>query len=388
MRDENIKKGLVVFVMAVLLLPFIQACFPFITSGKLQGYFTNAGDIDLSWKNWFDGSYRDNKSNYLNDHVGFRPDLLRLNSQIDFSLFQKSNYGGTTPGKDDYLFYTDYIDAYYGRDAVDYNILKERMIKFKALQGALARRGKTLVLVYAPCKAWYCPEYIPSGMKEPRGSHNNYEMSVAIGDSLGIDQIDFNAWFLSMRKTTKEILYSRQGIHWTNYGAILGGDSIIKYIEHTRHIHMAHPQWNRVIHTTAARRPDNDMGDILNLIFPLVSDTFCYPELTYTNDTAITKPNCLYIGDSYNINLLTTGIIQNTDAQWELWFYWKKIFNDSNWDKDVEHPKIADYDWKTAIDNTDCIVMMYTPKNTKYLGDGFIEQAYDYYCGSKNPTKN
>jgi SGNH hydrolase-like domain, acetyltransferase AlgX len=377
------KKGLLVFGFIILWLPYLNHRLEIIDSGKLQGYFTNAPDDTFTVNGWFEGTYQTKVNNYYNDHIGFRPDLLRLNSQIDFTLFRKLAYGGTTLGSDGYLFYDNYIQAYKGWDYVGYDSLHTRMAKLKRIQDTLAHLGKSLIMVYAPCKAWYCSERLPYSLA-PYGKHNNYKTDFRIGDSLGINQVDFNSWFLAMKDTTREILYSRQGIHWTNYGAILAGDSLAKYIEHLRHIKMAHPKWTKVVRTTEPSIPDNDMAGILNLIFKIKSDTFCYPELFYAPDSGITKPKCVYIGDSYVINLLRMRVVQNEDSDWQFWFYFRHILNDTNHDREWQTSVLKEHDWVAEVKKSDCVILIYTPMNAAFIGNGFVEQLYDYYFPDKS----
>lgn len=365
-------------LFVILLLPAVQHAVPFITSGPLFGYYTNAPDVTFSTAGWLNGSYQKSKAEYLNDHVGFRPDFLRINGQIDYSLFYKANYGGTVVGRDNFLFYDNYISAYYGLDYAGYPRLLQQMTRLKALQDTFTALGKTLIMVYAPCKAWYCSENIDPPARRTPDMPSNYLTCRHIGDSLGIDQIDLNEWFLQLKSTTRELLYSRQGIHWTNYGSILGGDSIIRYIEHMRNIKLPHPHWNSTIHTTEARNPDNDMGKILNLIWPVARDTFCYPELSYTTDSDISHINAIHIGDSYNINLITTGLMQQVYGSWQFWFSFKNVFNEKTYDG-WTYPQIVDTDWKGELARADCIILLNTPKNTDYIASGFIDSAYQFY---------
>lgn len=381
--QEKIKKGLLVFVFIVLFLPYLQHRFQVVDSGTLQGYFTNAPDVEFTTKGWFDGSYQEGVNNYYNDHIGFRTDLVRLNAQIDYSLFNVADYGGTTIGKDNYLFYTNYIDAYYGRDYQGYEVLHERMRKLKCLQDTLERQGKTVLLVYAACKAWYCSEYIPTLSRVAKKGPNNYLTCLRIGDSLGVKQLDFNAWFMEMKKTTKELLFARQGTHWTNYGSVLVWDSIETYLEHNRYIRMPHPTWTKVDHSTEPWGPDNDMATILNLIYPIAKENFCYPVLEYSKDTTLTKPKCIFIGDSYVINMLKMEVIQHTTTDVEFWFYFRKLLHGDDCNTAYEFPNIAEYDWKSKLPGADCIILVYTPMNTFNIGNGFIEEAYQYYFPGK-----
>ncbi len=373
------KKWLLSFAFVVLVLPFVQQCFPFITSGELSGDFTNAPDVEFSWAKWIDGSYQKGKADFCNDHLGFRPDLLRLNNQIDFSLFGECHAVWTLLGTHQCLFQAPYIEAYYGRDFVGYKSILERSIKLKAIQDTLARLGKSLVLVYAPNKARFFPEYFPENRMHEQKTVTNYEEYRRLGDSLGINQIDMNAWFVSMKNKSKELLFAKQGIHWTVYGEILAGDSLTRYIERTRHIHVPHPDWSQIEHSTEPRSGDDDVERGLNLIFPITTETFGYPVIKDVPDSGFKKPNVIYVGDSYAFKMLIFGIPGRMNGNCEYWGY----FNDVHGINGTWATYIKDYDWKGAIDKNDCVALVYTEFNLRDLGSGFIDAAYDRYYPHK-----
>jgi SGNH hydrolase-like domain, acetyltransferase AlgX len=378
------KKGTHLFLMFILAAPLLQQWLHIFNTQSLHGYFEIATDTTFTWTGWFDGSYQKKKIAYVNDNLGFRNDLVRVNGQIDYSMFLKANYGGTDVGRDGYLFYDNYVDAYYGRDYAGYARLHDVMSKMKAVQDTLNKMGKTFVMVYAPCKAWYLSEYIADYMK-PTGATpagNNYVTCKRIGDSIGVHQIDFNGWFLKLRDTTRELLYSRKGIHWTNYGSILAADSLISYLEAHSHIRMPHPLWDSVEHTNTPRSPDNDMAQILNLIVPMRSETYCYPYLHYTHPDA-PLPHAIFIGDSYNNNFMETGIIQSTNnADWQVWYYFKYVFRNSNYGSQDE--PMSKHDWKGDLAKADYIVILNTSISDNDPGNGFVEAAYQYFYPNKN----
>ena len=373
------RKGLLLFVFTILLLPFVQQCFPFITSGPLEGSFTNAKDVEFSWEKWLDGTYQKGKTDFCNDHIGFRPDLLRLNNQIDFSLFGDCHAVWTVLGTHHYLYQDPYINAYYGRDFAGYPSIRERSIKLKAIQDTFARMGKTLVLVYAPNKAAFYPEYFPENRMHDKKGVTNLEAYKYMGDSLGINQIDMNAWFISMKNTSKELLFAKQGIHWTVYGTIVAGDSLMRYIERHKNIHVPHPKWAQIEHTTEPRSGDDDVERGLNLIFPVATETFAYPVIQDVPDSGYKKPNVIYLGDSYAFKMTIFGVVNRMNSNCEYWGY----FDDVHGINDNKATYIKQYDWKSALDKTDCLVILYTEFNLCNLGHGFIEAAYDHYYPSK-----
>ena len=151
---------MLVVLFTVLAAPLIQHYFPFITSGPLYGFNADAPDEVFNWDKWWDGSYQEKKGRYLNDHIGFRADLIRLNNQLDYSLLNKLHSWKVVEGKDHYLFMDTYINGYYGRDYVGYTAILEKLVKLKALSDTFERLGKSLILIHAPAKEFMYPENI------------------------------------------------------------------------------------------------------------------------------------------------------------------------------------------------------------------------------------
>ena len=145
----NVKECLLIFVFIILLLPFVQQCLPFESSGNLNGYYNSSKDVKYSWEQWFDGTYQTGKKAFCNDHVGFRQDMIRFNNQVDFSIFSKCHSLGAVLGKDRHLFLNPYIDAYFGKDFCGYDTIHHKCVKLKAIQDTFDRMGKSLIMLQA-----------------------------------------------------------------------------------------------------------------------------------------------------------------------------------------------------------------------------------------------
>jgi SGNH hydrolase-like domain, acetyltransferase AlgX len=376
---EKKRKILLYFIFAVLTMPLLEQEFGFITSGALKGGFRNAQDSAFTLKSWWNGTFQPQREKYLNDAVGFRPDLVRLTNQIDFSLFDICHSGWTVKGKDQYLFQWPYINAYYGLDFSGPKIILDRCRMMRALQDTFSKMGKSFVLAYLPSKASSYPEYFPDDRVVKHPGPTNYTVYRHIADSLGINQIDLDAWFVSMKHTCKEPLFSKQGIHWTTYGAILGGDSLTRYLEHLQNIHMRHPDWTKMIHSDSLRGGDDDIAVELNLIFPEAHETLAYPIIEdVPNDTG-KKINAVYIGDSYAHKMIEFGIVHKMNNRCEFWSYFNEVHDING----HGFYYINEYDWIGALERADCIVLSYTLFNFYHLGDGFIENAYNHYFPAK-----
>ena len=377
--ESKIKSGLFIFLFIILLLPILQQNFPFITSGPLIGIFPLAENVTFSLQNWGDASYQSEKNKYLNDHFGFRPDMIRFTNQAYYTLLKKINHIRIVEGDDHNLFLNVYIDGYYGKDFIGYTAIHEKVMKLKAIQDTLAHLGKSFIMVHSPSKAYVYPEKFPQNYKIKKTGVNNYDAYIAAMDSARVNMVDINAWFYAIKHKTQEPIWTKLGIHWSIYGSLIAADSVTRYMEQLRHIHMPHPTWTKVVHTDTPRYKENDISAIMNMIFPITTETHSYPEVTYPEDATTTKPKVVYIGDSFFIAWILYGILDHIDSAWEVWYY----FN-SKMDKD-HHDGVSmeGYDWINAINNTDYVVMMYTPDNLEELGNGFIEKAYDHYYPKK-----
>lgn len=370
------KNGLFYFFMLVLSMPMLQHTLPFSESGPLHGGYETAKDTVFTVESWWQGRYQQKKEKYLNDETGFRPDLVRFTCQLDFSLFGKCHAGWDIKGGNGHLFQWPYVNAYYGIDYRGYEHLSTRARKLKAIQDTFTKMGKTLLVMYAPSKVTSYHEYLPYTHIRSAMLPTNHDTYVRLGDSLGINQVDIDQWFLAMKHTSKEPLFSKQGIHWTDYGAVLASDSLVRYIESHRNIKLYPPRWDSVEHTTDLRNGDNDLAVDLNLIFPYIKETMAYPVLyDPVPDSTRKKINIILLGDSFAQKLIYSGVISKISRQCEYWGYNKDahdILTDA-------YAMMDAYDWKAALNKCDVFVLCYTTFNLQDMGQGFIENAFSHY---------
>ncbi len=370
------KKRLLTVFFILLLLPLLQQCFPFVSSTPLFGIYDEAPDVVFSWKEWFSGEYQAKKNDYLKEHMGFRADLVRLKKQLDYSLYTNTNSTHVIAGTNGVLYQKTYINAYYGDDFIGKDAVVEYVRQLKAIQDTMAAMGKTLLLAHAPCKAYFYPNDFPENMRRNKHTTSNYDVYAQYASAAHINQLDFNAWFCALKGTASELLYSKQGIHWTWYGALLAADSISRYLEHNRKIKMMHPVWDAVTHTTDAMYTDDDIAATLNLVFPVCKETFTYPRYSYPEDATQTKPKIIMVGDSFGWTLIENYYMKQATSKWEFWYYYRQRSNVQN---DYTGVPLTEKHKYEALDSADCVLLLYTSHNLHTLGDGFIKHTYAHY---------
>jgi len=391
MELKTARGRLLFFLLMIIVLPFLEYSFNFIKSGDLEGAFVKSPDVQFSFENWWDGNYQKQKALFLNENVGFRPDLVRVNNQIDFSFFKKLHAQNVYLGHDDYFFDKDYVDEYEGIAYMGDEVIRNEIIKLRRIQDTLERAGKTFLLIYAPSKPYYLPEKIPEILLPKDGQKiSNYKTFKRIGDSIGLRQLDFNALFMAMKDTAHNLLITKQGYHWSVYGSLLAADSFIKFIERERKIKMPELTLSTMHYSEHAQDEDMDFIKVANLLFPVTKERFSYPEYFYNSDPSKSKPKIIYIGDSFVWQWAHYGLMTHTNSNWEFWYYFNAVWDQKSLDAGSSNLKIDNYNWQRSLPDADCVVAVFTPMNLHLFGSKtfFVEKMYDYYySGNSNNIK-
>lgn len=374
--DKNTNKSgriLLYVAMFLAVIPFLQEQFKIIKLEPLKGAIETPVEKDFTLKEWFAGTYQEEEEKYLNASFGFRNLFIRLNNQLAFNLFNKAKANSVIIGKDNYLYETKYITAYYGEDFIGYDSIANRMKKLKFIQDTLAKINKQLVVVFTPSKASFYPEFLPYREDTTRGI-TNYEVHVEIAENKGISLINFNKYFVERKATSKYPLYPQYGIHWSDYAACIAADSMVRYIEKKRKIDMPNFYWNE-IEMAQPRDLDYDIADGMNLLQKLTSFDMAYPNLQIESESGKVKPNLLVISDSFYLNIfLRFSKAFNTS---DFWYYNNAVLPQTN-----NSPKfVGDLKLSDEIDKHDIFMIMGTDATMPGFGWGFIENMYNHFKG-------
>jgi hypothetical protein len=123
------------------------------------------------------------------------------------------------------------------------------------------------------------------------------------------------------------------------------------------------------------------MERVINLIFPVDTGVYWYPKWHYYDSAGYTKPRVIYIGDSFGNTFMHDGIMNaNTDA--EYWYYFRDVWG-TDWEQRCRSHNMATYNWRGAMQNADCVVLLYTASQLVRTSDVFIDSAYNYYYPEK-----
>jgi len=364
------KTVLYIIFLVVLLLPLLQKVTHLIPEKPLAGTFVPHEKPVLTAKTWFDGSFQSDYDQYINENLGFHNSLVRLYNRFCYKLFHKINAANVVLGEEGYLFEQDYIDAYYGTDYLGLDSILYYVKKTRCLQDSLAARGKTLVVFLAPSKADFFPEFIPESQdKLAKPDSTNYQQFAKLLKEYGVNVIDYNAYYQTIKSKAKYPLYPKYGIHWSQYGMLQATDSLTRYI--AQKSGYALPQIVIDAYNTSLdpQFSDCDLGDLLNISTkPLRSDTLCYPSWHWSTDTS-SKPTLTVIADSFYWQIFNIGYQVNC-FQGSFWYYNSSVYPECY----TKETLTTDLDMREEIERSDVILIMSTTPGLKDFSWGAVEK--------------
>ncbi len=336
----------------------------------LGGHVQLANQPEFSIVSWLDGSFQMKFDKSVEDHIGFRSWLVRLYNQIDFSLFKRGHAGGVVIGKEDYLYETNYILAYTGKNYLGEKFIKEKCAKIKIVQDELAKLNTELLIVFAPGKASFFPEYIPDRYLKDSLSITNNDAYLSCFRDQGINYIDFNSLFINMRDTSRYELYHKCGIHWSRYGSLLALDSIIGYIEDAKGIDMVDMSIEGIEVSADLKGTDYDVAEGLNLIYEIPGKPMPYPYGHKYEDEGKIRPKLMVIADSYYWSIYTQKNSWNLWDEQDFRYYNEISFSPNQDQKDPDELSVDE------LGKFDVIMIMYTEANMLKFANNFFEEAF------------
>ena len=374
------KRLLFIVLIAIMLLPFAQSQFNYFTFRPMDGAYELADQPQLkwfTWKSWLNEKFQHDYNKSIEDNVGFRNLLLRLNNQIDYTFFRRTLTKKAIIGKSDCLYEEGYILDYNGQNFVGMDSVQNELGRVKWVQDYLKNeKNIDLILVFEPGKASFFPEFIPARYHAENKTISNYLYYTQECKLLKINYLDLNAWFLSMKATSKYPLFPKYGVHWSTFGMCLAADTLVKFIETTRGVDMQNPYWKEMNITDELKDVDFDLELTLNLLFPLPHEKMAYPILAFENDAGKIKPRVLTIADSYYWSIYNSKIPEQVFSKHEFWYYNRTIYPDIWGDKAVYVDHTKD---KEMIEKQDVILVMVTEMNLNRSFFGFFDNLYKMY---------
>ncbi len=371
--QHRVKQLLFILLMLMLLIPNVQQHLNWPKMKSLKGAISTPKLPQWSWKNLYEASFQDSLNTYVENNIGFRPDLVRLHNQLQFTLFDTVNAQAVIIGNEGYLYEINYIKAMYGVDYVGDEKIMADVEKAVVVDQWFRSNGKALVVVLAPGKASYFPEYVPEKYRPDTIHPTNHDRYYELLSSKGIAVIGGNKWFSAMKDTSRYALFPKCGIHWSYYGLGLVFDSVINTMEHLLGREFVDIDMKDILVTGKLRSPDRDLWDGMNLMQKPDDFAMPYPTFVFTNPVKENMPSVVTVADSYYWQWFGSGNPLRAFRSNQFWYYNSQIFfSDGSKPRDRKHIDLFE-----EVARTDVFLIIQTDANMNRFGFGIIDELFE-----------
>ncbi len=165
---------------------------------------------------------------FLNDHFGFRNQLIELNNNMVISLFHKSPVKKVLMGKDGWLYSWNelILENYYGSH--DDRQLRAWINVYEKRQLWLKERGIDFAFVTVPNKMTIYPEYLPRSLNTVGQTTKLEQLVTFFKENSAVKVIDLRPPLMAAKPLNQ--LYYKTDTHWNYYGAFEAYKHILKKI--------------------------------------------------------------------------------------------------------------------------------------------------------------
>lgn len=381
--NRMVKIFIVITGSLLLILPLVQYHFKLFEEKKLYGSYSITEAPDLTLDTWLDFSFQDQFDKYIRDHIGFRNFFIRLHNQLQFTLFQKTTAKDVEIGRKGYLYEGGYIRDYLGLNFIGYEKIEQRVNELKEVQQEIIAGNSAFVIVFAPGKASFFPEYLPNKYDTIVKTISNYEMYVEQCKKQGIHHIDFNSYFTDLKTQISYELFPKGGIHWGQYGVTVAYDTISQYIEKVFNVPMVDFNFSEVYYPDTLRQKDKDISAGMNLLFEYPAYKMPEPIIKMDDTSEFKRPSVLIVGDSFGSRLMESPLTNDLFSHSELWYYNRGIVPVRSRNiYEVKHLNVQE-----EIKKFDIIILVASETNMYKFDFGFSKTYYsvpekkdfDYY---------
>ncbi|MCI5121229.1 MAG: hypothetical protein D3908_08585 [Candidatus Electrothrix sp. AUS4] len=199
---------------------------------------------------------------FYSDHFGLRDNFIRLYNIFSLKVFRISPSFLVLKGKDGWFFYiAEWVfEDFNGMQQVDEISLEKHAATLIDRRDWLASFGVRYLFVPVPNKISIYDEYLPGRIQGGRGT-TFYEQFVTFLEQKTLFKDFVNLYPVLRRNKQKEQLYFKTDTHWSNAGATLGFNQIMKHCS----AWFPHELWP-ITEKEVVRKRINFSGDLTRLM--------------------------------------------------------------------------------------------------------------------------
>lgn len=355
------------FLLLCLMIHLAFSPLHWIKDKELDGYFEKPTDSVFVWKDYFTKKYQDSTEKYLNYSFGMFPAFIRINHQLEYSLFGNIHVKDVHRGKNGYLM--RYYDNFFAERTFEKTRLEKYMRNYLILHDSLAVAGKNIVWVVAPDKNLVYSEYLPDSVQQRYHTNKFYEDFKQAFKENGLQLIDLNEQAIKDKDKYPFAVINKGGVHWTSSYAARMFDSVCSYLQRVDSVSIKNTFTDKKMNNPWA--PDIDVEYAANLLVPLERDNIYFTTIASVSSAKDKK--LLMIGDSFcHVWMWNKWYKECFHPASEFWYYNREANSlDNTFKRNVEHQRARE-----LTKDFDTFIIVFSAANLEQLDYGFVEDMF------------
>lgn len=191
---------------------------------------------------------------------------------------------------------------------------------------------------------------------------------------MGINHIDFNAYFAQIKSQVDYPLFYKFSSHWTQISVANMADTLMRYLETIGRGNLLNVKVLPT-HSGPPQGKDNDLIELINLLRPIERIQYYYSDVKVIPDPNAKRPRMLAIGDSFCQVINCTLPMDEIFSAYHYWYYNQYVENDKEGRGLVENLDIVE-----ELLSHDYIMLIWSPFNMYQLGHTFVQKALISLC--------
>lgn len=355
---------------------------------SLSGVSEEVSMQEFNLQNIMDGSFQSSLNTWVENNFSGRSMLIKLRSQLRYSLLSESPNSNVLVGKDKYLFETAYIEHELSISTVDEAEMDSTISKLEKLQLLLNEHGKELYLFISPSKAYFCKDKIPDYYFALAGDRENdyilFTRKLADSDIRFFDAHEFIENYDGQE--LKAPRFYSTGIHWSSSWGYSAAKAFAEYISENSKWELSTLELTET-QSDEPYWPDADLYDSLNLLADPVGIQYYSASLSIIEEKD--RPNVFLRGGSFmgqSLNGLIYAGVFNKNMHLENNYYFTDVYSStgalSSYTAYAEVEVLREY-----ISESDILILEVNENNVGGLAFGFVDfllENPDYLAGPES----
>jgi hypothetical protein len=168
-----------------------------------------------------------------NDNLPFRNCFVKLNSMIDYFVFNKTSSNRVVIGYDNWLFYGDVNDgnpigSYMGNNLFTEEELEDIAQNCVYIQELLEKQGKEFVIFIAPNKERIYSDEMPKWYGKPSENYRALQIVAYLRENTSVRVVYPYDELMCAKGILSENIYYKTDTHWNTIGGYVGASALLK----------------------------------------------------------------------------------------------------------------------------------------------------------------